>query len=221
MPQSPWTYAQRSRTELRTPAISRNRAVLGIGVVYRWTPRVTDYPAVYGLTGLRPTVLELWVDNGHVTLVVHLGVCCAGVWVACTRARALYVARRAGAFTCSSSDTSFWLPSYAASTSSSLSSGEVSLSAPFFAAFLPALARLRATALAHRPGRLATIFAGDAPSSTVLAGMASLRGVVNTSASPDNGSAAFDSRVSLLLARPNQAFLRVQFLRWLALSGSC
>ena len=39
---------------------------------------------VYGLTGLRPTVLELWVDNGHVTLVVHLGVCCAGVWVACT-----------------------------------------------------------------------------------------------------------------------------------------
>ena len=42
------------------------------------------YPVVYGLTGLRPTVLELWVDNGHVILVVHLGVCCAGVWVACT-----------------------------------------------------------------------------------------------------------------------------------------
>ena len=36
------------------------------------------------MTGLRPTVLELWIDNGHVILVVHLGVCCAGVWVACT-----------------------------------------------------------------------------------------------------------------------------------------
>ena len=59
-----------------------------------------------------------------------------------------------------------------------------------------------ATALAHRPGRLATIFAGDAPSSTVLAGMASLRGVVDTSASPANGSAALDAGVSLLLARP-------------------
>ena len=42
----------------------------------------------------------------------------------------------------------------------------------------------------------------DAPSSTVLAGMASSRGVASPSASPAIGSAAFDSRVSLLLARP-------------------
>ena len=66
------------------PAWVRNRLDQPVGVVYHWTPRVTGYPVVYGLAGLRPMVLELWVDNGHVILVVHLGVCCAGVWVACT-----------------------------------------------------------------------------------------------------------------------------------------
>ena len=43
-------------------------------------------------------------------------------------------------------------------------------------------------------------------SSSVLAGMAFFRGVVKTSASPASGSAAPDSRVSLLLARQAQAF---------------